>query len=103
MIDSFQATRVRPTIEGTFAGMFDFRFMPDFGQGRSVVQDAWIRSRFNPAAQRMFGYDADEVVGLKRPDFIHDTFELSPSDTTMPAALSNSQYGMADAPLVHFW
>ena len=65
VIDSFQATRVRPTIEGTFAGMFDFRFMPDFGQGRSVVQDAWIRSRFNPAAQLTFG-KFKSPVGLER-------------------------------------
>ncbi len=35
VIDTFQATRVRPTIEGTFAGIYDFRFMPDFGQGRT--------------------------------------------------------------------
>ena len=38
--DSWQATRVRPTLEGTFGEIYDFKFMPDFGQGRTVIQDA---------------------------------------------------------------
>jgi phosphate-selective porin OprO and OprP len=44
--DTWQATRVRPFIEGTVGGIYDFRFMPDFGQGRTVIQDAYITGRF---------------------------------------------------------
>jgi phosphate-selective porin OprO and OprP len=63
--DSWQATRVRPTFEGTFGGIYDFRFMPDFGQGRSVVQDAYVTARFHPAAQLTVG-KFKSPVGLER-------------------------------------
>jgi phosphate-selective porin OprO and OprP len=65
VIDSFQATRVRPTIEGTFGGIYDFRFMPDFGQGRTVIQDAYVTARFHPAAQLTVG-KFKSPVGLER-------------------------------------
>ncbi len=65
VVDTFQATRVRPTIEGTFGGIYDFRFMPDFGQGRSVIQDAWVTARFNPSAQLTVG-KFKSPVGLER-------------------------------------
>jgi phosphate-selective porin OprO and OprP len=65
VIDSFQATRVRPTIEGTFGGRYDFRFMPDFGQGRSGVQDAYVTAKFHPAAQLTVG-KFKSPVGLER-------------------------------------
>src|SRR5688572_30386064 len=65
VIDTFQATRVRPTFEGTFVGMYDFRFMPDFGQGRTVIQDAYVRANFHPAAQLTVG-KFKSPVGLER-------------------------------------
>lgn len=46
--DTFILRRVRPTIEGTFGGIYDFRFTPDFGGGRSIVVDAYVAARFNP-------------------------------------------------------
>ena len=42
--------RVRPMIEGTFANIYDFRFTPDFAQGRTVLQDAYVTARFRPWA-----------------------------------------------------
>src|SRR5688572_25200651 len=65
VIDTFQATRVRPTIEGTLGGIYDFRFMPDFGQGRTVIQDAYVRANFHPAAQLTVG-KFKSPVGLER-------------------------------------
>ncbi len=40
--------RVRPIVEGTFANIYDFRFTPDFAQGRTVIQDAFVTARFRP-------------------------------------------------------
>lgn len=71
VIDTFQATRVRPTIEGTFASIYDFKIMPDFGQGRSVVQDAFVTARFNPAGQLTVG-KFKSPVGLERLQSAND-------------------------------
>jgi phosphate-selective porin OprO/OprP len=69
--DSFTATRVRPTIEGTFASIFDFKLMPDFGQGRTVIQDAYVNARFNPGAQVHVG-KFKSPVGLERLQSAND-------------------------------
>jgi len=71
VIDTFQATRVRPTIEGTFGGIYDFKIMPDFGQGRTVIQDAFVTARFNPAAQLTVG-KFKSPVGLERLQSAND-------------------------------
>ncbi len=63
--DSWQATRVRPIFEGTIAEIYDFKFMPDFGQGRTVIQDAHVTARFNPGFQLTAG-KFKSPVGLER-------------------------------------
>jgi phosphate-selective porin OprO and OprP len=71
VVDSFQATRVRPTLEGIFAGIYEFKLMPDFGQGRTVIQDAYVTARFNPAAQLTVG-KFKSPVGLERLQSAND-------------------------------
>lgn len=63
--DTFLLRRVRPTLEGTFGGIYDFRFMPDFGGGRSVLIDAYIAARFHKAATVTVG-KFKAPVGLER-------------------------------------
>jgi len=46
--DTFLLRSVRPTIEGTFGNIYDFRFTPDFGQGKAIIVDAFAAARFNP-------------------------------------------------------
>src|SRR5579859_4297084 len=49
--DTFLMRRVRPTLEGTVFQDFDFRFMPDFGNGASsanILQDAWVEWHYWP-------------------------------------------------------
>jgi phosphate-selective porin OprO and OprP len=63
--DTFILRRVRPTIEGTFGGIYDFKFMPDFAGGRSIVVDAYAAARFNPGAVVTVG-KFKPPVGLER-------------------------------------
>ena len=43
---SFLLRKVRPTLEGTVYKYFDFRLMPDFGQGALAVQDAYLEVNY---------------------------------------------------------
>jgi len=65
VFDTAQLTRVRPIIEGTLGGRYDFRFTPDFGQGRTVIQDAYLTARLHPAAAVTVG-KFKSPVGLER-------------------------------------
>jgi phosphate-selective porin OprO and OprP len=69
--DTWQATRVRPILEGTVGGIYDFRFMPDFGQGRTVIQDAYVTGRFKPGFQVTAG-KFKAPVGLERLQSAND-------------------------------
>src|SRR5512141_757764 len=51
LVDTWQVTRLRPIIEGTVGGIYDFKFMPDFGQGKTIIQDAYVTARFRPQLQ----------------------------------------------------
>lgn len=45
---SFVARRVRPILEGTVYKNFDFRFVPDFGNGTTAIQDAYADAKISP-------------------------------------------------------
>jgi len=45
--DTFILRKVRPVLEGVFYDKIAFRLMPDFGQGQTVLQDAYIEYRHN--------------------------------------------------------
>ncbi|HRC84917.1 MAG TPA: porin [Thermoanaerobaculia bacterium] len=53
--DTFVLRRVRPIVEGTLFSRFDFRLMPDFGAGATVLQDAYLEARFSPALKLRAG------------------------------------------------
>jgi phosphate-selective porin OprO/OprP len=69
--DTWQATRIRPILEGTLGSIYDFRFTPDFGQGRTVIQDAYVTGRFNPSFQMTAG-KFKAPVGLERLQSAND-------------------------------
>lgn len=64
-IDGFTFRRIRPTIEGTVAGKYDFRFTPEFGEAKAAVVDAYIDARFQPWAKVRAG-KFKPLVGLER-------------------------------------
>jgi phosphate-selective porin OprO/OprP len=45
-IDTFVLRRVRPIILATLAERFDVYLVPDFGNGQTVIQDAYLDARF---------------------------------------------------------
>ena len=47
-VNTWALNRVRPIFEGTVGGIYDWRFTPDFGRGRTVIQDAYVTGRFQP-------------------------------------------------------
>jgi phosphate-selective porin OprO/OprP len=63
--DTFILRRVRPIFEGTVFKIFDFRIMPDFGGGTTVLQDAYIDARFSPKVKVRAG-KFKPPVGLER-------------------------------------
>jgi len=53
--NTFILRRVRPVFTGTFYKSIEFRLMPDWGQGQSVLQDLHLDFRFFPKASVRFG------------------------------------------------
>jgi len=63
--DTWQPYRVRPIIEGTIGSIYDYRITADFGQGKAIVQDAYVNARFLPEVQLQAG-KFKSPVGLER-------------------------------------
>lgn len=91
--DSALLRRVRPTIEGTLFGKYDFRFTPDFGNGSAAVVDAYIDARFDPAFKVRAG-KFKSFVGLERLQSGADIKFLERSYVTN-AILPNRDLGVA--------
>jgi phosphate-selective porin OprO/OprP len=69
--DTFLLRRVRPTLEGTLGGIYDFRFTPDFAGGRSIILDAFATARLKPWSQVTAG-KFKVPVGLERLQSAND-------------------------------
>jgi phosphate-selective porin OprO/OprP len=63
--DQFLMRKVRPVLEGVFYDKIAFRMMPDFGQGTTVLQDAYIEYRHNKAVNIRAG-KYKPPIGLER-------------------------------------
>jgi phosphate-selective porin OprO/OprP len=53
--DSFLLRSARPILQGTVARRFDVYLAPDFGQGQSLIQDAYLDARFSPKLRLRVG------------------------------------------------
>ncbi len=49
LTDAFNIRRARPIFEGSLGNYVDFRFMPDFGNGQSLVYDAYADVKVRPS------------------------------------------------------
>lgn len=63
--DTFYMDKARPILEGTLFKRFDFRFMPDFGQGKTSIQDAFLDTKVFPELALRAG-KFKQPVGLER-------------------------------------
>ena len=63
--DTWTFRRIRPTLEGTLDGIYDFRFTPDFAGGRTFILDAFVAARLKPWAVVTAG-KFKVPVGLER-------------------------------------
>lgn len=63
--NSFRIRRARPILEGTVFRHFDFRLMTDFGEGQTVLQDAYLDFRYWPQVRLRAG-KFKSPVGLER-------------------------------------
>src|SRR5204862_5837561 len=61
VIDTFTIRKLRPTFSGRVAKYFDFKVMPDFGNGTAVVQDAYFDVRFSPRFRVRTGKDKTPI------------------------------------------
>jgi len=79
-IDGFDFRRIRPSVEGTVFGIYDFKFVPEFGENKtsgynpasttksssnSGIVDAYVDARFKPWFQVRAG-KFKPYVGLER-------------------------------------
>ncbi|HEY3284445.1 MAG TPA: porin [Armatimonadota bacterium] len=64
-VDNFTLRRVRPILEGTLYKNVGFRLMPDFGEGKTVLQDAYLNLTLRPEAQLRAG-KFKEPLSLER-------------------------------------
>ena len=58
---TFFIRRMRPTFSGRIAKYFDFRVMPDFGGGTTVLEDAYFDVRVSPKLRLRTGKDKTPV------------------------------------------
>jgi phosphate-selective porin OprO/OprP len=59
--NTFTVRKLRPTFTGRVGRYFDFKVMPDFGNGTAVVADMYLDIRFSPAFRVRTGKDKTPV------------------------------------------
>lgn len=91
--DTFLTRRAEPTIEGTLYGIYDYRFMGEFGDGKSELLDAYIDARFKPWLQLRVG-KFKPYVGLERLQGVTDIKLIERSYVTNDI-LPNRDVGIA--------
>jgi phosphate-selective porin OprO/OprP len=60
-INTFTIRKARPTLSGRVAKYFDFKVMPEFGNGTTTILDAYVDIRFSPKFRLRTGKDKTPV------------------------------------------
>lgn len=91
--DSWYLRRLRPIMEGTLFGKYDFRFRPEFAGGTATVTDAYLDARFSPSFKVRAG-KFKSFVGLERLQSASDIKFIERSYVTN-TVLPNRDLGFA--------
>jgi phosphate-selective porin OprO/OprP len=91
IINTFTIRKIRPTFTGRMTKWFFFKVMPDFGNGTTVVQDAYFDIRFSPAFRLRTGKDKTPV-GYELLE--GDAFLLFPERALASSLVPNRDIGI---------
>ena len=91
IINTFTLRKIRPTFSGRVAKYFDFKIMPDFGNGTVVMQDAYFDIRFSPKFRVRTGKDKTPV-GYELLE--GDAFLLFPERALASSLVPNRDIGV---------
>ncbi len=89
--DTFTIRKIRPTWTGRIARYFDFKLMPDLGNGTAVVADAYLDIRFSPKCRVRTGKDKTPV-GMELLQ--GDAFLLFPERALASSLVPNRDIGV---------
>jgi phosphate-selective porin OprO/OprP len=89
--NTFAIRKVRPTFSGRVARYFDFKIMPDFGNGTTALFDAYFDVRFSPKFRIRTGKDKTPV-GYEA--LIGDAFLLFPERSQISNLLPGRDVGI---------
>lgn len=89
--NTFTIRKIRPTLTGRVAKYFDFKIMPDFGNGTTLVQDAWFDIRFSPKFRVRTGKDKTPI-GYEVLE--GDAFLLFPERALASSLMPNRDIGV---------
>ena len=89
--DTFLIRKIRPTFTGRIGRYFDFKMMPDLGNGVTVVADAYFDIRFSPKFRVRTGKDKSPV-GYEL--LIGDGFVLFPERSIASNLVPNRDIGV---------
>lgn len=89
--NTFLIRKMRPTLTGRFGRVFQFKVMPDFGGGTTVIQDAYLDLRISPGFQLRAGKDKTPV-GYEL--LIGDAYLLFPERSLASSLVPNRDVGV---------
>jgi phosphate-selective porin OprO/OprP len=91
IVNTFTIRRARPTLTGRVAKYFDFKVMPDFGNGTATVLDAYFDIRFSTRLRVRSGKDKSPI-GYEL--LIGDGYLLFPERALASSLVPNRDVGV---------
>src|SRR4030095_15658799 len=61
IVNTLTLRKIRPTFSGRVGRYFDYKVMPDFGGGTTIIQDAYFDIRFSPKFRVRTGKDKTPI------------------------------------------